>query len=92
MRAVRVVLAVALALSVMVVPGQALAGVAKIKKIYFDPPGSDTLSNRTINQEKVVICNRGAKRKGMSRWRLDDKEPFTSFASRRFSSSGPAVV
>lgn len=79
MRTLRLALAVAVALGVIVVPGQALAGAVKITKIYFNPPGSDTLTNSKINQERVVFCNQGGRRRGMSRWKLTDKGPDHTF-------------
>jgi len=44
----------------------------KITKIYFDSPGADTGSNKSLNAEYVVIKNTGTRRKALTGWTLRD--------------------
>lgn len=61
-----------LALMTLGVPGFAEAKI-KIKKVYFDPPGSDTGSASSLKAEYVVIKNTGGKAKKLGSWRIFDK-------------------
>jgi hypothetical protein len=65
----RVLPALLCAALILSLPSSASAAI-RIKRIYFDPPGSDTGSN--INQEYVVIKNTGNRRKNLTGWRLRD--------------------
>jgi hypothetical protein len=44
----------------------------RITKIYFDSPGADTGSNKSLNAEYVVIKNTGTRRKALTGWTLRD--------------------
>lgn len=44
----------------------------KITKIYFDSPGTDDGSNRSLNAEWVLIKNTGTSRKTLTGWTLRD--------------------
>jgi Lamin Tail Domain len=44
----------------------------RITKIYFDSPGADTGSNKSLNAEYVVIKNTGTIRKTLTGWTLRD--------------------
>lgn len=45
----------------------------RMKRIYFNPPGADTGSNRSLNKEYVVIKNTGSKKRSLDGWKLLDK-------------------
>jgi hypothetical protein len=66
----------ALVLAVMAVIVLGLAGQAsaaiKIREIYFDSPGADTGSNKSLNAEWVLIKNTGTTRKTLTGWTLRD--------------------
>jgi hypothetical protein len=51
---------------------KASAGGARITVIYFDSPGSDTGSNRSLNGEFVSIKNVTTTRRTLTRWTLRD--------------------
>jgi len=44
----------------------------RITKIYFDSPGADTGTNKSLNAEYVVIKNTGTTRKTLTGWTLRD--------------------
>jgi hypothetical protein len=67
----RVVLAAAIFVSVLALPGQAFAAI-KITKIYFDSPGSDAGSNASLNAEYVVLKNTGNERVQIQGWKIRD--------------------
>ena len=48
------------------------AGGVKIRAIYFDPPGSDTGSNASLNEEWVKLKNVTSSRKTLTDWTLGD--------------------
>ena len=58
----------------MVSVGAAPASAAiRIKKINFDPPGSDSGTNRHLNREIIVIKNTGDRTRGIDGWKLHDR-------------------
>jgi hypothetical protein len=61
------------AIMVLVLPAWASAAI-KIAKIQYDPPGSDTGFNSSLNQEYVVIKNTGTKTVTLSGWTLRDQQ------------------
>src|SRR5438477_13218743 len=44
----------------------------RITKIYFDSPGADTGTNKSLSAEYVVIKNTGTTRKTLTGWTLRD--------------------
>lgn len=51
------------------------SGVAvKITKIQYDPPGTDTHQNSSLNKEFVVLKNTGSATVTLTGWRLEDRE------------------
>jgi hypothetical protein len=73
MRIRRALLACALALPVAfaAVPAEA-AGPIKIHRIYFDSPGPDHGSNRSLNAEFIVLKNTGSRARSLRGWRIRD--------------------
>jgi hypothetical protein len=59
MHRARVIAVVVLACFVLVLPSTALAAV-KITEIFYNSPGSDTGSNKSLNAEWVKIHNSGS--------------------------------
>jgi hypothetical protein len=69
---VRKVLVAAIAAALtMGLTGQASAAI-RITKIYFDSPGTDDGSNKSLNAEYVQVKNTGASRKTLTGWTLRD--------------------
>jgi hypothetical protein len=67
------VLSVALAaFAALALASTASAGL-RITKIYFDPPGSDTGSNSSLNAEWIRIKNTGLKGRFLTGWSVRDK-------------------
>jgi len=65
---------VASGIAVLLVIGVPATASARIifTRIQYDPPGSDTGSNRHLNKEFVVIKNTGRK-KNLKGWRIRDE-------------------
>jgi Lamin Tail Domain len=51
----------------------AASGAIRIKRVYFDSPGSDTGSNASLNREWVLIRNTGNRGRWLTGWRLRDE-------------------
>lgn len=68
----RTIAGLVLALTAMGLPAVAEAKI-KIKKVYFNPPGSDTGSATSLKAEYVLIKNTGGKAKKLAGWRIFDK-------------------
>ena len=66
-------LTIAVAVATLLGLAAEASAAVKIKKIYFDSPGSDGGSNKSLNHEYVVIKNSGSKAVVLSSWRLRDK-------------------
>lgn len=45
----------------------------RIKRINFNPPGSDSGTNRHLNREWVRIKNTGTRTRSLEGWRLQDR-------------------
>jgi hypothetical protein len=65
----RSLVAVVTGLLVAVIALPASAAI-RITKVQYDPPGSDTGSNSSLNAEWVKIKNTGDKAKSLRRWKL----------------------
>ena len=48
-------------------------GAIRIKKIYFDSPGSDTGSNASLNAEWIRLKNTGNRGRWLTGWRIRDE-------------------
>ena len=48
------------------------SAAARITKIYFDSPGADTGTNKSLNAEYVQLKNTGTKRVYLTGWTLRD--------------------
>jgi hypothetical protein len=57
----------------LAIPAVASAAV-RITKIQYNPPGSDSGSNASLNQEYVVIKNTGTKAVTLTGWSLRDQQ------------------
>jgi Lamin Tail Domain len=68
----RVVLAALVPALVFALAGNATAKVT-IAKIYFDSPGADDGSNKSLNHEWVQIHNGGSRSVNIGDWRIKDK-------------------
>lgn len=42
-------------------------------KIYFDPPGADTGSNSSLNDEWIRLKNTGTRARSLTHWRVHDR-------------------
>ncbi|GAB2918127.1 lamin tail domain-containing protein [Nonomuraea fastidiosa] len=54
-------------------PAQAAAARVEIRKIYYDSPGSDRRSNKSLNAEYVQIHNRAGRTINLAGWTLHDR-------------------
>jgi Lamin Tail Domain len=61
---------VALIVAALVVP--AAPGAIRLARIYYDSPGSDTGSNRSLNAEWVRLKNTGTAGRHLRGWRVRD--------------------
>jgi lamin tail-like protein len=77
----RVLLFSLVAVMVVAVPAWASAAI-KIAKIQYDPPGTDSGSNSSLNQEYVVIKNIGTKAATLTGWTLRDQNTTSSSSGR----------
>ena len=66
------ILAALAVILILTMPTSAFAGSVRITRINYDPPGSDTGSNWSLNHEYVVIHNFGATGKWLTGWTLRD--------------------
>jgi hypothetical protein len=67
----RIVIGLVCALTfVLLVP--AAPGAIRITKIYFDSPGSDFGSNRSLNAEWIRLKNTGNRAKSLRGWKVRD--------------------
>jgi len=64
----------ALAVPVMMPATAEAASKVRIKAAYYDSPGSDTGSNKSLNAEYIVIKNYGSRAKRLTGWRLSDPD------------------
>ena len=69
--------AVAATLAVVSAPGAEAAGSVHIVKIYYDSPGSDTRTNKSLNGEWVAITNSTSKSVRLEGWTLTDASRHT---------------
>jgi Lamin Tail Domain len=69
--------------ALLAMPSTGLAAI-KIKRINFDPAGSDTGNNSHLNKEYVVISNTGNSGRQLRRWRLFDQGRIHTFRFPRF--------
>jgi hypothetical protein len=67
----RTALIVLAVIFVLATGSQALAGL-RIKRLNFDPSGTDTGTNRHINRETVLIVNNGTQDVQLRGWKLFD--------------------
>jgi lamin tail-like protein len=59
-------------LSLTSIPAASAAGGVQIKEIYYNSPGSDTGSNKSLNAEWVLLKNTAAKGISLKGWTLRD--------------------
>ncbi|MGH3343345.1 MAG: lamin tail domain-containing protein [Carbonactinosporaceae bacterium] len=72
------ILAGLLAGSVVVVAAPAEAAPQiKIHKVYFNSPGDDTGSNRSLNAEFITLKNTGTTKRSLRGWSVRDGAGFT---------------
>jgi len=69
----RVILAALVAIAALAIAATASAGI-RITKVYFDPPGADTGSNKSLNAERVKITNTGPTMRTLRGWKLRDRQ------------------
>ena len=67
----------------LAVPANAVAAV-RIKKIAFDPSGSDTGSNSSLKREYIVLKNTGSRNKGLKGWKIRDRGADHTYRFGRF--------
>jgi hypothetical protein len=70
--------------ALLIAAGPANAAI-RIRTIAFDPSGSDTGSNSSLNREFVVLKNTGNRRVSLRRWRLVDGGADHTFRFPRFT-------
>lgn len=69
--------AVAATLAVVAAPGAEAAGSVHIAKIYYDSPGSDTRTNKSLNGEWVAVTNSTSRNVSLEGWTLTDASRHT---------------
>jgi hypothetical protein len=47
-------------------------GAIRIAKIYYDSPGADTGSNKSLNAEWIRLKNTGSRSRSLTDWRIRD--------------------
>jgi hypothetical protein len=62
-----------LAVALVASPAQAANPAVMFTKVYFDSPGKDTRSNKSLNAEYVVLLNTTKKAIQLEDWILRDK-------------------
>lgn len=71
----------------MAVPANAVAAI-RIKKMGFDPSGSDLGSNSSLKRECIVLKNAGNSSKGLKGWKITDRGPRPHVQVRSLQASG----
>lgn len=80
-----------LATIVVALPASALAAI-RITKIAFDPAGTDSGSNASLNSEWILLKNTGSSAKQLDGWKLLDRGPDHRYRFGAISVAGGDLV
>lgn len=87
----RVPLVAAIVIAIVAWPAAAGARI-KIQTIRYDPPGADSGSNSSLNQEWIALKNTGRRARQLRGWRIHDRGRSHVYRFRRFRLRPGAVV